>query len=79
MGKIAFIIILKLTSYFIPLSPFPFSQVFLKEHSRGLYSSYTNYTVHSMPLYLLKIINAILFAVVSWGWMDVDNSTGTFI
>ena len=43
-----------------------------------MYSSYTNYTVHSMPMYLLKIINAILFAVVSWGWMDVDNSTGTF-
>ncbi len=53
--------------------------VFLKEHSRGLYSSYTNYTVHSIPLYVLKIINAVLFTVVSWGWMDVDNSTGRLL
>ena len=54
-------------------------QVFLKEHSRDLYSSYTNYTVHSMPMYLLKVINAVLFTVVSWGMMDVDTSTGEHI
>ena len=50
--------------------------MFLKEHARGLYSAYTNYTVFSIPLYVLKIINAMLFATVSWGIMDVDSSTG---
>ena len=51
-------------------------QVFLKEHARGLYSAYTNYTVFSVPLYLLKTVNATLFAVISWAIMDVDSSTG---
>lgn len=55
-----------------------FSQVFLKEHARGLYSAYTNYTVFSVPLYLLKTVNATLFAVISWAIMDVDSSTGEY-
>jgi hypothetical protein len=48
--------------------------VFLKENSRGLYSAYTNYTVSSTPLYLLKIVNAILFVITSWPIMDVPNA-----
>ena len=52
------------------------SQVFLKEHGRGLYSSYTNYTVHTQPLYIMACINGILFAVPSWGMMDVNTDTG---
>ena len=50
--------------------------MFLKEHARDLYSSYTNYTVHSMPLYILKTINAVVFATISWSIMNVDSSTG---
>lgn len=50
--------------------------MFLKEYSRGLYSAYTNYTVFSIPMYLLKTVNATLFAVISWAIMDVDSSTG---
>jgi hypothetical protein len=50
--------------------------VFLKEHARGLYSAYTNYTVFSIPLYVLKTLNALLFAAISWSIMDVDSSTG---
>lgn len=53
-------------------------QVFFKEHARGLYSAYTNYTVSSMPMYLLKVINAVLFVLVSWSIMDVDNSTSKY-
>lgn len=29
-----------------------------------------------MPLYALKAVNALLFAVISWSIMDVDSSTG---
>lgn len=29
-----------------------------------------------MPLYVLKAVNALLFAVISWAIMDVDSSTG---
>jgi hypothetical protein len=54
------------------------SQVFLKEHARGLYSAYTNYTVFSVPLYVLKTINAVLFAAISWAIMDVDSGPGEF-
>lgn len=61
----------------LPLLFFRVLQVFLKENARGLYSAYTNYTVSSMPLYLLKIVNAILFVMLSWPIMNVDNSTST--
>ena len=50
--------------------------MFLKEHARGLYSAYTNYTVFSVPLYVLKAVNATLFAVISWAIMDVDSGAG---
>lgn len=64
-----------LTHFYLQFSPL---QVFLKEHNRGLYSSYTNYTVHTMPLYIMACINGILFAVPSWGMMDVNTDTGTY-
>jgi ABC-type bacteriocin/lantibiotic exporter with double-glycine peptidase domain len=50
--------------------------VFLKENARGLYSAVTNYSVTSLPVYVLKIVNAILFVLTSWPIMDVDMSTG---
>jgi hypothetical protein len=45
----------------------------LKEHDRGLYSAYTNYTVSSVPMYFLKIVNAILFATISWAIVNKDD------
>jgi len=52
--------------------------VFIKEYSRQLYSPYTNYTVQSWPLYVLKIVGGTLYATVSWAIMNVDSSPKTF-
>jgi hypothetical protein len=54
-------------------------QVFLKEHARGLYSSYTNYTVHSIPLYALAAFNGVMFVIPSWGMMNQDLNAGEHI
>ena len=72
-------IVVSISHYFNSFAfPLFFTQVFLKEHARGLYSAYTNYTVFSVPLYILKTINAVIFACVSWAIMDVDSSPGKF-
>lgn len=41
-------------------------QVFLKESSRGLYSNLVYWSVAAWPLYLLRAVNAILYAAIAY-------------
>lgn len=52
------------------------SQVFLKEYSRGLYSNFLRWLTTDYPLYLLRMINAIVFITVVFGMTNEPTSTG---
>lgn len=41
-------------------------QVFLKEHSRGLYSSFLYWLLSQIPIYILKSVSAVLFSVIAY-------------
>ena len=41
-----------------------------------MYSAYTNYTVHSIPLYVIRIVNTLQFVLIAWYWMRIDLSVG---
>ena len=52
-------------------------QVFLKEHSRGLYSTVLYWFYSQFPIYVLKTVCALLFAVISYTLLDMESSLGT--
>jgi hypothetical protein len=56
------------------------SQVFLKEHGRGLYSNLSHFYSSSLPLYLLGAVNGVVFSSTSYGIFTrdqkVDSSSG---
>ena len=45
---------------------FQVHQVFLKEQTRGLYSSLSYWAVGSLPLYLLRAVNAMVYAFIAY-------------
>ena len=45
---------------------FQVHQVFLKEHSRGLYSNLLHWSVAALPLYLLRAVNGVLYASIAY-------------
>ena len=49
-------------------------QVFLKEHSRGLYSTLLHWSVASLPLYVLRAVNAVLYASIAYGLVGLADS-----
>eukprot|EP01038_Epipyxis_sp_PR26KG_P013928 gene13928-18681_t len=54
------------------------NKVFLKEHSRGLYTNVVHWAVDFLPLYLLRAISGILFAVVSYAMIGLSQKTDIF-
>lgn len=51
-----------------------FVQVFLKEHSRGLYSSPLYWLTTQIPMYFLRTVNAIVFAVIVFALLALGLS-----
>jgi hypothetical protein len=52
-------------------------QVFLKEHSRGLYSTFLYWLLSQLPLYILKSVSAVIFGVVVYALLALGLDTGT--
>lgn len=48
-------------------------QVFLKEHSRGLYSAFLRWLVEDTPLLLLRFCQGLMYAVVVHQWMGYQG------
>lgn len=49
--------------------------MFLKEHSRGLYSVSSHFAVNSWPLYLLRALNAVIYTCFFVKGLVIDDST----
>ena len=54
------------------------NEVFLKEHSRGLYSYFAMWAVGSIPHHLFKSLNAIVFALLTYWSIGMNNASGRF-
>ena len=52
---------------------------FLKEHSRGLYSYISYWLAKSLPLYIIKVLNGLVFALILYGWIELNNTSDRFI
>lgn len=48
-------------------------QVFLKEHSRGLYSAFLRWLVEDKPLFLLRLGQGLMYAVIVHEWMGYQG------
>jgi hypothetical protein len=48
-------------------------QVYLKEHLRGLYSTWTYWFVGSQPLYLLRVLNASAYALIAFDLLHLSQ------
>lgn len=53
-------------------------QVFLKEHSRGLYTTYNFWSAQSWPLYILRSINGLTFITVAWNITELTQDTDIY-
>jgi hypothetical protein len=56
-------------------------KVFLKEHSRGLYSTFLYWLLSQTPIYILKSVSAVLFSVVAFPLLalGLDGSKSTSV
>jgi len=54
------------------------NEVFLKEHSRGLYSYFAMWFVGSLPHYALKVLNAVLFAVIIYDAIGLNDESDRY-
>lgn len=52
--------------------------MFLKEHSRGLYTNFVQWVVASLPLYSLQIVNAVLYSVVVYSILGFNTDSGMY-
>ena len=52
---------------------FSLTQVFLKEHSRGLYSAFLRWVVEDKPLLLLRFFQGLMYAVIVHEWIGYQG------
>jgi ABC-type multidrug transport system ATPase subunit len=58
---------------------FQVHQVFLKEQTRGLYSSASYWAVGSLPLYLLRAVNAVVYAFIAYNLLCLSQGAPPFL
>ena len=52
--------------------------MFLKENSRGLYSSALKWTVTDWPFYIWRMINAVFYVLIAWGMSNQPTRPEVF-
>ena len=54
---------------------FDFNQQFLKEHSRGMYSSLSYCLVGSLPIYVLRVAGVVAYCAVTFSMLHLEDDT----
>lgn len=67
----AFLLLISQLQYVFYL--FNNQRVFLKEHSRGLYSAYLRWLVEGKPLMLLRFFQGLLYGVIIHEWVGLQG------
>ena len=47
-------------------------EVFLKEHSRGIYSYFAYWSFSSMPVYVLQVLSTLLYGIIVYYWIGLN-------
>jgi ABC-type multidrug transport system ATPase subunit len=50
------------------------NEVFLREREQGLYNTFIYWLLGSLPIYILRVFNAILYSVVAYAMLDLSPS-----